>query len=134
MYRSVHIILYPGIAFLLIRQFSLLGASIAYVCLVTMNVFYSARRVHKECLHQSFLAFILQQFKVLLLALMTYGTTFKIIVYYQAKSDIFILAQGYLITSMIFLAIGYFLISEEMKHEIVNLTKKYIHLPTQIGK
>lgn len=119
------LLLYPAVAYLLIREFGLTGAAVSFVFLHSLRLVYGARRAFRECLRLPFSGFIVKQLKFVILSLATYGLMFLAIVVYEKQSSLALLSAGYLSASVVFAAGGVFVSAPELRSELSLAVRKY---------
>ncbi|MBD3338140.1 MAG: oligosaccharide flippase family protein [Candidatus Lokiarchaeota archaeon] len=111
-FYSLFIIL--PIAAVLIYNFGLIGAGIAYIARIIFHYSYTIPQYYKKCLHIPVIKFYAHVSRLLMLIAGSYMTVWLIVTRFDNLS-LFILIGGYLIASTLYLIGGYFMIGDEMR-------------------
>jgi len=104
---------------LLIYYYGLKGAGFSFVLYHIFYYIYGVRRICNECLYISIWKWYLHIIKIFSLAILTYGTAWAFLDYYNLTYSIFLLVLAFLGATTLFFVISFLLIGEELKEVIL---------------
>jgi O-antigen/teichoic acid export membrane protein len=102
------------ITFILIYKYGLLGASLSFITSRVIAWYYGIGRICRECLQMSVFDWYYHILKILLLSFATYGAAWGMLTLNQ-RFTILNLFAGYVIASIGYVFVSYFMIGEELK-------------------
>ncbi|MGD0576952.1 MAG: oligosaccharide flippase family protein [Candidatus Staskawiczbacteria bacterium] len=111
----------------LIYFFGLTGAGLSWVFYNLFGYFYAIPRMCRECLDIKTRYWYFHIFRILILAILTYGASWFILGILNSHS-IVSLASAYISASVVYLFVSYFLITKEFKEAIIYYFKFYSKL------
>lgn len=98
--------------------FGLVGASLGLLLYVTFSCFYMVPKVYRLCLNIKSWEFFKLLSKVIFLGLLTYGTTFFALIYFEYV-DIQNLLISYMVACSLFFLVSYNYLSSELKTQLI---------------